>query len=244
LADPAVPHTTHLHRLRDDDDELRELGVDPRRLRSLARQLLHGDAAVNHANGLIEPPAPDDIAELPERGSEEARRLEQLGLEAMARGELAVIVLAGGMATRMGGVVKALVDAVPGVSFLEARLAERRHWAQRSGGRLPLWLMTSHATDEAIRATLPSAEGEDVAVFQQNASARLTPDGELFRDDRATSACTPRATATSPMPFARAGCWTRSSTAADGWSGSPISTTWARPSTRSSSAGISTTAIR
>ena len=33
--------------------------------------------------------------------------------------------MAGGMATRMGSVVKALVEALPGRTFLDLRLAER-----------------------------------------------------------------------------------------------------------------------
>ena len=40
-----------------------------------------------------------------------------------------MVVLAGGMATRMGGVVKALVEIVPGLTFMDARLAEREHWS-------------------------------------------------------------------------------------------------------------------
>ena len=41
-------------------------------------------------------------------------RLEALGAAALERGEVGLVVLAGGMATRMGGVVKALVEAVDG----------------------------------------------------------------------------------------------------------------------------------
>ncbi|HVG87525.1 MAG TPA: UTP--glucose-1-phosphate uridylyltransferase [Gaiellales bacterium] len=165
-----------------DDDQLRALGVDPGWLRGLARELLHGDDDVNRVRGQVEPPGEDDVAQLPERDSVEGSRLTALGLDAMRRGELAVVVLAGGMATRMGGVVKALVDAVPGVTFLEARLAERTYWAGQAGASLPMWLMTSHATDEAISDALAGVQDDDVAKFRQHASVRLTPEGELFRD--------------------------------------------------------------
>jgi len=79
--------------------------------------------------------------------------------------------------------VKALVEALPDVSFLDARLAERAHWADRSGARLPMWLMTSDATDGPIREALAAAgdRARDVATFVQGRSARLTPEGELFR---------------------------------------------------------------
>jgi len=102
---------------------------------------------------------------------------------AIERGELAVVVLAGGMATRMGGVVKGLVEAVPGMTFLDARLAEREHWERLAGSPLPMWLMTSHATDHPIREALGDRlDGERVAVFRQGASLRLTPEGRLFRE--------------------------------------------------------------
>jgi UTP--glucose-1-phosphate uridylyltransferase len=91
-------------------------------------------------------------------------------------------VLAGGMATRMGGVVKALVEAVPGRTFLDLRLAEREHLRRRAGRELPLWLMTSEATDGPIRAALGAALGGGLATFEQCVSLRLTPEGELFRD--------------------------------------------------------------
>ncbi len=41
-------------------------------------------------------------------------------MRALAEGRLAFVVLAGGMATRMGGVVKALVEPLPGRTFLDA----------------------------------------------------------------------------------------------------------------------------
>ena len=83
----------------------------------------------------------------------------------------------------MGGVVKALVEALPGTTFLDARLAEREHWQRESGAPLPMWLMTSHATDAPVREALGDRlDGDLVAVFGQQASLRLDPDGRLFRD--------------------------------------------------------------
>jgi UTP--glucose-1-phosphate uridylyltransferase len=84
----------------------------------------------------------------------------------------------------MGGVVKALVEALPGVTFLDARLAEREHWQAVSGAVLPMWLMTSHATDDAIREALQGRLDDDsVATFRQGVSLRLTPEGGLFLED-------------------------------------------------------------
>jgi len=126
---------------------------------------------------------PADVTDLPSRDGEQGRRLEQLGLDAIAGGGLAMVVLAGGMATRMGGVVKGLVDAVPGTTFLDARLAERAYWQERTGARVPIWLMTSHATDGPIRAALGDRiDGSSVETFMQGTSLRVTPDGRLFRE--------------------------------------------------------------
>lgn len=164
--------------------QLRASGVDEARLRAWAADLLHAGPAANRVSGAVTVPEPGDIATLPEQGTEEHRRLEAAGLNALSRGELAMVVLAGGMATRMGGVVKALVEALPGISFLDARLAEREHWQSVSGATLPMWLMTSHATDGAIREALEGRLGGDaLATFRQGVSLRLTPDGGLFIED-------------------------------------------------------------
>ncbi|MFS8071626.1 MAG: UTP--glucose-1-phosphate uridylyltransferase, partial [Byssovorax sp.] len=101
--------------------------------------------------------------------------LEALGLAALRRGEVALCVLAGGMATRMGGVVKALVEALPGRTFLDLRLAENAHLERLSGHKVPLWLMTSEPTDGPIRAALGDRlDGDYLATFEQFVSPRLT----------------------------------------------------------------------
>ncbi|HEY3236491.1 MAG TPA: UTP--glucose-1-phosphate uridylyltransferase [Polyangiaceae bacterium] len=133
--------------------------------------------------GVVEPPAPGDIARLEDFGSAERAKLEELGRAALGEGRCALVVLAGGMATRMGGVVKALVEALPGRSFIDLRLAAQSSDARCYGSRVPLWLMTSYATDEPIRRALGSqVNGAQLATFEQRVSLRLTPSGELFLD--------------------------------------------------------------
>ncbi len=164
-------------------EQLAAADFDPQRLRGWADHLLDAGPDVNRVEGEVLPPAPGDVADLPARDSDHGRRLAELGSASLARGELALVVLAGGMATRMGGVVKALVEALPGTTFLDARLAEREHWQREMGADLPMWLMTSHATDAAVREALGDrADGDRVAVFNQQASLRLDPSGRLFRD--------------------------------------------------------------
>jgi UTP--glucose-1-phosphate uridylyltransferase len=130
----------------------------------------------------LAPPRDGDVERPPEPESAAGRAARERGLEALRGGEVAFVVLAGGMATRMGGVVKALVEALPGRTFLDLRVAEQARWAEQ-GCRVPLWLMTSHATDATIRRRLgPLPDDDGVATFPQDASLRLTPEGGLFRD--------------------------------------------------------------
>lgn len=136
----------------------------------------------NRLRGQVEPPLPADIADAPDPDSDEGKRLAAVGLDALRRGELALCVLAGGMATRMGGVVKALVEALPGRTFLDLRLAEIEHVSRLAGRRVPFWMMTSEATYGPIAKALGDrVDGKDVALFEQHVSLRLAPDGSLFR---------------------------------------------------------------
>lgn len=161
---------------------LRAHRFDRQLLLELAERMLSGGID-NHVKGALTSPTPDDVIELPAPGSNSERELRELGQQALSQGECALVVLAGGMATRMGGVVKALVDALPGRTFLDLRLGEQRHLGKLYGKTPPLWLMTSHATQEGIEAALSHAGStSDVATFRQGLSVRLTPDGHLFLD--------------------------------------------------------------
>ncbi len=135
--------------------------------------------ARNEVGGPVVAPKPEEIPEAPTLGTAEHDRQRALGEAAIARGELAFCVMAGGMATRMGGVVKALVDALPGHTFLDLRLAE----TAALGGNVPLWLMTSEATDAPLRAAIAAHAGRNVATFTQSIGVRFTQEGELFRGD-------------------------------------------------------------
>ncbi|HSQ64012.1 MAG TPA: UTP--glucose-1-phosphate uridylyltransferase [Polyangiaceae bacterium] len=105
------------------------------------------------------------------------------GERALREGHLAFCVMAGGMATRMGGVVKALVTAVDDMSFLDVRLKENARACALAGRPVPLWLMTSDATDGPIREALRSKGAPaHVRTFVQDLSVRLTERGELFVD--------------------------------------------------------------
>lgn len=165
-------------------DILAQHGFDPHRLLELARRVRGEVTHSNLVEGELTPCADADLVHLPAAGTAEAKELEAEGLEALRRGACALVVMAGGMATRMGGVVKALVEALPGQRFLDLRLNEARALERRCGRRVPLWLMTSDATDKAIREALGTRHDPFYTeTFRQQLSVRLTPEGNVFFDD-------------------------------------------------------------
>lgn len=140
--------------------------------------------ALHRIEGAVHPPPADCAARPPEPGSPEARALAAEGAAAIRAGELAVVVLAGGMATRFGSVVKALspLGTPGGERFLDVKLADVARWS----GRVPAALMTSFATHDLIAESLdesPPPAGLSVSLAPQFVSLRFTPDGELFLTD-------------------------------------------------------------
>ena len=169
--------------------ELDRAGFDEALFFSLAGTLREGDAVTrrdtrNRVTGEVAAPREDELLRTPEPGSPEEARLAAIGDAVLRAGEVAFCVMAGGMATRMGGVVKALVEALPGKTFLELRLAENRSASERAGHAVPLWLMVSEATEGPTREALAKANAPaHVQTFLQDASLRLTPEGRLFREE-------------------------------------------------------------
>jgi UTP--glucose-1-phosphate uridylyltransferase len=167
-------------------------GFDPERLIALAEPLFaraRGEIGLsaeerNRVSGLVELPREGDLPDAPTPDDPGYARLAEIGLQSLRRGEVAFCVLAGGMATRMGGVVKALVEATDGCTFLQARLRENAFWSEKAGAPVPLWLMTSEATDLPIREALSVAGAPGhVKTFLQDLSVRLTREGRLFLGD-------------------------------------------------------------
>lgn len=164
---------------------LEKYHFDSVRFRELSERLRSSAKENNLVAGSVTAPLPEDIQQLPPEGSEDWLRLAALGRAALEGGHVALVVLAGGMATRMGGVVKALVEALPGQTFLQLRLNEVSAVERRYNKPPPLWLMTSSATEEPIREALGDRlDGDHVAVFSQFVSLRLTPAGDVYLDEQ------------------------------------------------------------
>jgi len=164
---------------------LDRFGFDETLFEALRAKVASGELSPesNIVQGSLEPPNSDDLTPLPEAGDASYDAARTAGVDALERGEIAQVVLAGGMATRFGGVVKAVLTAVDGMSFLEAKLAQTASLERALDCTVPTALMTSFATDDAVRAHVGERELGDPLVFHQFVSLRLEADGELFHDD-------------------------------------------------------------
>lgn len=170
---------------RRTSDLLERFGFDEPLFESLRERVAAGELSPesNVVQGSVEPPDESDLTPLPAPGEPRYDDARADGLDALRRGEVAQVVLAGGMATRFGGVVKAVLTAVDGKSFLEGKLEQTTALERALDTRVPVALMTSFATDDAIREHVDERRLGEPFVFNQYVSLRLEPSGELFLDD-------------------------------------------------------------
>lgn len=149
---------------------------------SLRQALVRGDLGPDRSR-LAVAPAPLDptgLTRVPELAPEERARLAARGRQAIAAGEVAALVLNGGMATRFGGAVKGVVPVLPDderCSFLAVKLA-----GLRQAGPVPIVLMHSFATAAASEAHLEAIAWAGVPAserrsFEQSLLPRVLPDG-------------------------------------------------------------------
>jgi UTP--glucose-1-phosphate uridylyltransferase len=165
-------------------ETLERFGFDAPLFEELRARVARGELspASNVVEGTIAPPRDDDLTQLPEPGEAAHDEAREAGLEALRAGKVGQVVLAGGMATRFGGVVKAVVEAVDGRSFLKITLRETEELEQAVGADVPVALMTSFATDDVIRRYVAAEQLGEPIFFNQFVSLRLEPDGDLFLD--------------------------------------------------------------
>ena len=157
------------------------LALDHRRIEAHARAISRGELSktTNLVSGRFAPAGPEHVLALEGLEAGERAELERAGREAIAGGRIAVAVLNGGMATRFGGDVKGIVEAVGGRTFLEIKLAQARRL-----GPVPFLIMNSFATHaRSLEFLAQRGLARDVRVFLQGVSLRLTPQGEPMQDE-------------------------------------------------------------
>lgn len=169
---------------------LQRYGFDDELFRGWQQALAAGtlSTAANAVTEDLLAPPPDAIEKLPSVNSSSYDALAAIGRDAIAKGELGVVILNGGMATRFGGVVKGVVPALGKRSFLALAIGDVLQHQRACGGRIPTFLMNSFATDEVTRAHFAEQAnfgmpGAQLEHFTQFVSLRLTTAGEVFRLD-------------------------------------------------------------
>jgi len=157
----------------------------------LRRALVAGELSRERAR-LATPPSPlafdDPRLVRVTAGTQGERRAA--GEASLRAGEVATLILNGGLATRFGGLVKGVVPVLgedPKRSFLALKLGAVRATAERLGQAIPAVVMCSFATRSASDEHLAMIEWAGVPVadrltFDQSVLPRIDPDGGLLRD--------------------------------------------------------------
>jgi len=140
------------------------------------------DPTRNHVTGALEVPADNDLVTFPASGSNRYVELTKLGETAIGAGQVGVVLLAGGMATRFGGGVKALAEVLPGLRFVDVKIADLQNLGERLDVRIPMVLMSSYLSDGVLADVAEQLSTDRVAVetAPQNVAMRVTPSGDLF----------------------------------------------------------------
>ncbi len=140
----------------------------------------------NAVTGDLLAPPPGAVHKLPGANTKAWRELDRLGREAIRQGQLGVVVLNGGMATRFGGVVKGVVPVLGAErSFLGLAVEDALAAERSTGGTVRLFLMNSFATHAATAQHFEQHGhfGKDPATiehFTQFIALRMEKKGELF----------------------------------------------------------------
>jgi UTP--glucose-1-phosphate uridylyltransferase len=100
------------------------------------------------------------------------------------------------MATRFGGVVKAVVPVIDGRTFLQLKLDDVRAVSPKA----PVYVMSSFTTHQRLEEHVKELGATDTFVFPQFVSLRLTPQGTLFKE--ADGDVSPYATGHGDLTFA------------------------------------------
>merc|ERR1719470_13152 len=123
----------------------------------------------------------------------------QAGMDALSKGEVGVILLAGGQGTRLGSVKpKALYDVgLPSKKSLLELQAERiKKLEELSGGKIPWYVMASNATVDDLREVFEGfnnfgLELDQVKIFCQGTIPSLSEEGDILLSDRNVLATNP-----------------------------------------------------
>ena len=134
----------------------------------------------NIIKGKITAPPMGIFETLPPVSSQEYDELFKSGIDSIKNGELGMVILNGGMATRFGGVVKGTVRVFDGKSFLQLKIES----SLKISPRIKFFIMNSFATEEETVNHLKEKDyfgvRENISIFNQFIAPRITLDGNYF----------------------------------------------------------------
>ncbi len=151
----------------------------------LLRKGEHGDA--------VESIEPSPVLELPEiEARDEAEGLSRKGGEALSRGEVGVVLVAGGQGSRLGfdGPKGAyLVAPISGASLFEIHAHKILALEEKYGAEIPFYIMTSQVNDQATRDFFAANDNfglnaERVLFFTQRMWPALDANGKFLLDSK------------------------------------------------------------
>ena len=124
---------------------------------------------------------------------------KKIGMDAIARNEVCVLLLSGGQGTRLGSdKPKALFDiGLPSKkSLLQIQAEKIKKLESLAGGVIPWYIMTSESTDHHIRDALQASQSygldpEQIRVFTQGTFPCLSDEGDILLEDYNTIARSP-----------------------------------------------------
>jgi UTP--glucose-1-phosphate uridylyltransferase len=145
---------------------------------------------ITSATALVTDPI-EPVRDIPEVSYEKTKagvEVYRAGADALAQGQVAVLVLNGGLATRFGGVVKGTVQVFDDRSFLGLKITDVVRASELFGAAIPLVIMNSFATRTDTTLHLQANDhfgmhpGE-ILAFDQSVSIRLDESGDPFIGD-------------------------------------------------------------
>jgi len=152
-----------------------------------------------HFEGEVIPVDSSKVASTLTSSQEERSEWRKIGMDAITKNEVGVILLSGGQGTRLGSSSpKALFDiGLPSKKTLLQIQAEKiKKLESMTGGKLPWYIMTSAATHLTIKESLVQAshyglDEEQVKVFNQGFLPCLSDEGDILLLDPCSLAVSP-----------------------------------------------------
>lgn len=180
--------------------------IDPAKLNQVVKQALEADEAVRHErDAKVEPPPGESQVSTVDDESK-AAHFRKVGMDAIARGEVGVLLLAGGQGTRLGSSApKGCFDiGLPSHKSLFQLQAERVSKLQSlaaahagtSGVVVPWYIMTSGPTREPTETFFREhkyfgLDPENVVFFEQGTLPCIANDGKIMLDEPGKVATAP-----------------------------------------------------